>query len=197
MVSDLSSASPFPSLVYKTKFNGELSAITKLALDECLAIGNDHTDQQGGISTYNVLKDAILRPECAELNNFIIGQHKKVWDNWCLQDRPRYVSASWFNLLPPKAWVEEHDHSGMHMVVVVYLKNPVNGSNIQFKDPMNQIWAAYPRDDKQLYHDWKTVEVTTGDILFFPGFLQHRTEVNNSGEDRLVLTINLCIDFFG
>jgi uncharacterized protein (TIGR02466 family) len=196
MVSNVEQITPFPSLIYKTRFNGDLSGIANLALKICNTEGTDYLLEVGGKSTYDTVKDAILKPECFELHDFIIAQHKTVWDMWHLTNRPRYVHSSWFNLHPPGSFTEEHDHSGIHMVVVAYLKNPENGGNIQFKDPMNQIWASYPRTDDYAY-DWKTVEVKTGDVLFFPGFLRHKTEINKSDEDRLVLTTNVCIDFFG
>ena len=186
----------FPNLVYKSKFTGELAAITNIALAECKTNGVDYILEHGGKSTYNKVNDAILRPECVELHKFIIDQHHTVWKDWHLVNRPRRVHSSWYNWHPPGARTEEHDHSGIHMVVVVYLKNPINGGNIQFKDPMQQIWASYPRID-ELSYDWKTVEVTTGDVLFFPGFMRHRSEENKSQEDRLVLTTNVCIDLFG
>lgn len=196
-MSDIRPQQIFPNLIYKTHFSGELSAIASSALDLCKTKGNDYIlEQGGGKSTYGQIKDAVLRPECFELHNFIIDQHRYVWEDWKLVNRPRHVHSSWYNWHPPGAKTEEHDHSGIHLVVVVYLKNPINGGNIQFKDPMQQIWASYPRREEHSY-DWKTVEVTTGDVLFFPGFLRHRSEENKSNEDRLVLTTNVCIDLFG
>lgn len=196
MVSNIALVNPFPGLIYKTKFTGELTAITNLALTSCKQDGRDYLLESGGKSTYGVVKDAILKPECVELHKFVIEAHNQVWQQWQLSNRPRYVHNSWFNWHPPGSQTKEHDHSGIHMVIVVYLKNPAGGGNIQFKDPMNQIWASYPKSEEHAY-DWKTVKVETGDVLFFPGFLRHRTEKNLSNEDRLVMTTNICIDFFG
>ncbi len=195
MVNSVERISLFSGLIYKTRFTGDLSHIADLALTSCKQNGADYSAETGGISTYNTIRNAISMPECTELHNFIIDQHHYVWKQWHLSNRPRQVQSSWFNWHPPGAKTEDHDHSGIHLVIVVYLKNPVNGGNIQFKDPMHQVWASYPRTEDYMY-DWESVEVTTGDILFFPGFMRHRTEVNQSNEDRLVLTTNVCIDYF-
>jgi uncharacterized protein (TIGR02466 family) len=195
MANNLEQVNAFPGLIYKTHFDGELEGIASIALDLCKNQGKSYVLETGGKSTYNVINNAILRPECFELHEFVINSHYEVWNHWKLVNRPRFVHSSWFNWHPPGASTEEHEHSGVHLVCVVYLKNPAGGGNIQFKDPMQQIWASYPRED-QLAFDWSTVEVKTGDVLFFPGFLRHRTEPNNSTEDRLVLTTNVCMDFF-
>ena len=38
--------------------------------------------------------------------------------------------------------------------------------------------------------NWKKVEAKTGDVLIFPGWIKHRTQPNESDENRWVLTSN-------
>ena len=40
---------------------------------------------------------------------------------------------------------------------------------------------------------WKEIPTTSGDVIIFPGTLNHRTQINKSLEDRWVLTTNLIL----
>jgi ectoine hydroxylase-related dioxygenase (phytanoyl-CoA dioxygenase family) len=42
---------------------------------------------------------------------------------------------------------------------------------------------------------WKEIPTVTGDVLIFPSWLRHRTQVNNSNEKRWVLTSNFSQEF--
>ena len=42
---------------------------------------------------------------------------------------------------------------------------------------------------------WKSYEVKTGDVLIFPGWLEHMVEPSRSHERRVVMTINWQIDW--
>jgi uncharacterized protein (TIGR02466 family) len=153
-------------------------------------------ERGGGRSTYDRVSQVLDLPECFELQQWLIEQSKVVWNLWGLQDLPRYAGRSWFNWHPKGAWTDEHDHGPTHMVMAMYINQPANGGNIQFKDPSQYCWSAYPKAEEYGY-DWRTIAVETGDVLFFPGFMRHRTEVNESDDDRIVLSANITIDFFG
>ena len=40
---------------------------------------------------------------------------------------------------------------------------------------------------------WNEVTVETNDILIFPGWLKHRTQVNRVDDDRVCLTFNYAL----
>ena len=48
--------------------------------------------------------------------------------------------------------------------------------------------SGYPQECQETI--WRLIEVKTNDILVFPGWLQHKTQPNNTDEDRVVLTVN-------
>ena len=39
--------------------------------------------------------------------------------------------------------------------------------------------------------DWEYIDVQTNDVLFFPGWLTHKTEVNKTNENRYVMSLNV------
>ena len=55
----------------------------------------------------------------------------------------------------------------------------------------------YKRQEPLDYHyyesgrEWQPIEITSGDVLFFPGWMSHKTEVNLSNEDRYVMSLNI------
>jgi hypothetical protein len=51
-------------------------------------------------------------------------------------------------------------------------------------------WHGYPKkNDRNMY--WHAVDIEEGDVIIFPGWIKHRTEINQSNENRYVLTVNL------
>ena len=50
-----------------------------------------------------------------------------------------------------------------------------------------------PRKLDKLQNKYKKLQVEgkTGDVLFFPGWLTHKTEVNSSEHDRYVMSMNI------
>jgi uncharacterized protein (TIGR02466 family) len=195
MDSNVQPVTLWPNPIYKAHYPHDLTSIADWALDICKDQDDYLLEKGGGKSSYGVVSDAILRSECTELKNWVIEHSKLVWNTWELTDHPRFVHHSWVNWHPPGAWTDEHDHSGVHMVITIYLKQPENGGHIQFKDPMQYTWAAWPKLRASAF-DWRTLHVSTGDVLFFPGFLRHKTQVNKSEEDRLVMTTNIVVDYF-
>ena len=39
--------------------------------------------------------------------------------------------------------------------------------------------------------DWEYIDVQTNDVLFFPGWLTHKTEVNKTNKNRYVMSLNV------
>jgi ectoine hydroxylase-related dioxygenase (phytanoyl-CoA dioxygenase family) len=59
------------------------------------------------------------------------------------------------------------------MVSAAYLSIPDNSGYFEYKDVT-----------------WKELPTVSGDVIIFPGWIEHRTQTNNSSEDRWVITTN-------
>jgi ectoine hydroxylase-related dioxygenase (phytanoyl-CoA dioxygenase family) len=61
------------------------------------------------------------------------------------------------------------------------------------KNPLQIYKLGEPLD--YYYYDnqkeWMPIEVKTNDVLFFPGWLTHKTEKNLSDEHRYVMSLNI------
>lgn len=81
----------------------------------------------------------------------------------------------WFNISPPRAYHNWHDHSGLIQAGVYYITTPENCGCIEFKHNQELL----------------CIEPYAGLLLTFPADLQHRVLENKSTEDRITLAFNL------
>jgi uncharacterized protein (TIGR02466 family) len=183
----------WPSLIYKSHYPGNLEKISDKLMEYFDGENSHNLEKGGGKSTYSTVNNLITDPVCAELKAWLQQQSQTVWKLSDFVDRPRRVHRSWVNLHPPGAWTDEHDHAMCHQNIVVYLKQPELGGNIMFKDPLQYTFSGFPKHNK---NDWTILEVKQNDVIFFPGFLYHKTEINSSQENRLVMTLTISVDIF-
>lgn len=103
------------------------------------------------------------------------------------------ITNSWLNVHYRGGKTHAHNHSNTFMAAAAYLYMPENGGFIEAKDPLEDLKGFYYHDT----HDWmwREIPVVSGDILVFPGWLKHRTQTNNSNEERWVLTTNFEQEF--
>jgi uncharacterized protein (TIGR02466 family) len=103
------------------------------------------------------------------------------------------ITNSWLNVHYKGGKTHAHNHSNTFMAAAAYLNMPENGGYFECKDPLEDLKGFY-------YHDtsdwmWREIPVISGDVLIFPGWLKHRTQPNNSDEERWVLTTNFEQEF--
>ena len=60
---------------------------------------------------------------------------------------------------------------------------------IEFRDPLEYHKSGFPYDAEA--NIWKPIECTTNDVLIFPGWLNHRTQENTVGGERICMTYNI------
>ena len=121
-----------------------------------------------------------------------------------------FVANSWVNVQGNGGHTTVHNHANVFMVATAYLNLPKNGGFFECVDPLEYNKSNQYHDDPNWM--WKEVPAITGDVLVFPGWLKHRTQVNNahsklliddngvgheesSSEDRWVLTTNFTQEF--
>lgn len=184
----------WPSLIYKTQCPLELQSITDFCRSKINLDSVHGLEKDGGQTTFNTANNLIFDPICNNLRQWLVPVADKVWTQWHFaSDIPRFIHRSWVNLHVPGSYTAAHDHGQCHQTIVIYLKQPENGGNIMFRDPLQYTFSGFPKVDR---NDWKPVDVAQNDVLFFPGFLHHMTEKNRSNEDRIVMTVTVAVDIF-
>ncbi|CAB4125939.1 Conserved hypothetical protein CHP02466 [uncultured Caudovirales phage] len=104
--------------------------------------------------------------------------------------------ASWANLHKPGQVTGEHSHcSGAeksHLSAVYYFKKPADSGNIEFRDPLDYIHSLTPKKDYVLetYAAYSEVKAEEFDLLVFPSWLKHRSQVNRSQDNRIAISMN-------
>lgn len=103
------------------------------------------------------------------------------------------ISNSWCNVHYPGGKTHAHNHSNTFMVAAAYLNVPENGGYFMAKDPLEYVKSFYYHDNPEWM--WTEIPVISGDVLIFPGWMQHKTQENKSNEERWVLTTNFDQQF--
>ena len=198
MANLLSVADPWSPTVLKAHYDDLDWASIKPKVDALIARVKNNTglEQGGGISTVDLQDHHEDQPhtwqEFDQLRHWIMPRVDEAIDRWRLTRQRYQVTNSWINRHDNGAWTEEHTHPGIQITLAFYLSVPENSGRILFRDPMAYHWAGQPSEQRKITgSEWYPVEVTTGDLCIFPGWIPHKTEVNQSKESRYVLTINL------
>jgi hypothetical protein len=153
---------------------------------------NGHTSQYNNLKPHQIKEFAPFYswlisciPSIAKVS---VGQQsqKLMEENDSTMDY--YVSNSWVNVHNKEGITNEHNHACTGLVIAAYLNMPENGGYYECKDPLEYHKAMLPVHGSHL---WRQIPTISGDVLIFPGWLNHRTQPNLSDENRWVLTTNL------
>ncbi len=184
-------AAVFEQLIWRDHYDGDLSAIladARRLLDNSANL-NTGLERDGGVSSSSDSNAPHNWPSLRPFLNWVDPISLKIWNHWGYPlNHDRVLSGSWVNRHPHGAWTDEHQHGMIPMVIVFYLDNPENGGNLEVANPLFYHWSG---TIKTAGFEWVEVPVTTGDVIIFPGWLNHRTQKNKSDKDRIVMSINV------
>ena len=122
--------------------------------------------------------------------NYVLGLVSAEWGYDPAWDR--HISESWINMHPKGGWTGEHHHQNVMFATTGYLNKPTNSGNFMVRNPLEIFKKSEPTDVSYWNHKkyWAPIEVETGDVLIFPGWLTHKTEVNESDDKRYIISTN-------
>lgn len=148
-----------------------------------------------GICSYNVKRDLHLDLAFSSLVEFINKHAQLYWKalNYNNAMRPE-VYEMWTNIYKHESFIEMHNHSPIHLTASFYLHHPANGGNIIFEHPNATLLKHQPYEFNQIRYTAfeQEVAVTTGTLVIFPGYINHKTQPNMSTEDRIIIGSNIC-----
>lgn len=109
----------------------------------------------------------------------------------CMKNKERYASLEksldimWFIVSGKGHLNQVHTHPRAWLSCVYYISLPKKQGMLNFKDPIN--CRTHDGDYiKQSYN----VFVSEGDFIFFPGWLAHSVPMNQTDEERVVISCN-------
>jgi len=86
-----------------------------------------------------------------------------------------------------------HFYNNIFLSGVYYVKVPENSGNIKFWDPRGLLHHTLPEHDFYFDgHEYEWIVPKPGMLLFFPSWLEHEVEPNESEEDRISISFNLA-----
>ena len=199
----MKSYNPFP-IIHRCKydFKFEESTLKARAMGhieaarEATDLHKYKTHEKGGGTTSVVINKIVPPHVWEEFEDFLpwfYDRVDRIWDMWHLSPMCKHLSDSWINVHPKGAWTEEHHHQNITVACAAYLSVPEGSGRFMVKNPYAQYKLGEPLDRNyyDMGMDWEYIDVQTNDVLFFPGWLTHKTEVNETNNDRYVMSLNV------
>jgi hypothetical protein len=192
---------PFEPLIIKAHYDGfdfkKLEPIcNELIKNSSVKVHLETGDAASSAS--NMYKQPHILPELKDYYDWLnkIAQHI-ILNEWGLYNKHSYlISNSWVNFHGEGGVTERHHHGATVLTTAAYLNMPENAGYIEFRDPLEYNKGFYMKNYDDEMFGWKAIPAITGDVLFFPGYLRHRTQPNkNKNEKRWVLTTNYLGNF--
>ena len=200
----MKSYNPFP-IIHRCKYdfgftaNSQIKAKTMghmVAARDAIETNAYKTHEKGGGTTSVVINKIIPPHVWEEFEDFMpwfYDRVNRIWDLWHLAPMNKHLSDSWINVHPKGAWTKEHHHQNVTVACAAYLHVPEGSGRFMVKNPYSMYKLGEPLDynyyDQGM--DWEYIDVQTNDVLFFPGWLTHKTEVNKTNKDRYVMSLNV------
>ena len=165
--------------------------------DELIKANNyDTLEKEGGITTV-VMSNQSPPHDWDHFydfrENFLYPRINELWERWRLDKIGKHISQSWINKHPPRGVTMEHHHQNVQVACACYLQVPEHSGSLMIQNPL-QIYKMGEPLNYSYYDegmDWMEIPVKTNDILFFPGWLKHKTGINRSLDDRYVMSLNI------
>ena len=128
---------------------------------------------------FKFLKDIIL-------NEF----HSYIYDGMRYTNKFR-ITTSWFIQIVKDEGAQLHNHLNCFISGVLYLQTPPNCGDIVLQDLSDKRFNLIPIEFNILNSREWIITPKEGLILFFPGEIYHKVEVNKSEQTRYSLSFNI------
>lgn len=188
----------FPFKIYKTHYDQHEwikdNLFSKLdSAFEASKLNNQHFQRDGNLCTYHVEPD-INRTYPEETKDLIAFTEAAARDYWKELDYfpglDPFVLEIWANKSPRGGYITSHLHLSLPFTAVYYVDASPEQGNIVFENPNDLLLSSQPVNyaagKYQFEHE---VEVNSGDLLIFPGYMKHRSIPNSTDRPRLILGI--------
>ena len=194
----------FPIPIYKIKYSGDLGKLQQDVMPRLKEVFETSTAdkqyyiQNNGISCFNTNRNLHLMPELSPYLEFLNEHINVYWKYLNYGGKPQIVET-WANRYATGSFVSFHNHSPIPIAVVFYLKKSKDSGNIVFGHPNEIILKHQPYSvlgadfDSYSYPNLfdHELDVEDGDIVMFPGWVNHKTKINAASEDKIIIASNV------
>jgi uncharacterized protein (TIGR02466 family) len=191
----------FPITIYKQSLG--LDEVDRSSMRDFLNsifdVMGDYThhslEKDGGKSSHSITRDlhqnSVFYPLVDKIYRHLRTYYKELQLSPYLEP---VISSMWANSHMTNAWSDLHIHSVHHLVGCYYLDLPNNSGDLLFLNPLEYHYNAFPfSENGKTETTWHAAHAQQDELILFPSFLKHKTEKNNTTQQRI--SINFNIDF--
>jgi len=178
--------------VYKEETN---FVLTKEEME--VVLGQEYRLSTGGKDVKITTSDTVLNNE--KLNRvkiFILSRFNYYVENILQIKNCFYLTQSWSAINGKDSTHHLHAHPNTILSCVYYAAaNPDNGGELRLKMQRSRLqegfYFSYEKKEPNVFNSHATdIKVKTGDIVMFPGWVDHESLPNKSDEQRLIIGTN-------
>ena len=191
----------FPCVVSEHKLNFDTDSIKeecykRKQLDTGRSSQNKHpTSNIGGWQSNSLFKDT---------NSFFgpllhaIEEHCLDYIHEIVSIQNCYLNNAWININSKGNSNFPHDHPGSVVSGVYYVRLPENSGKLVFENPSGKLISTYwnmrggPNEWNRANSEVWSLDSSEDTLLIFPSWLDHYVEPNESDEDRISISFNVC-----
>lgn len=191
----------FPIKIYKSRFHGNLQIIKNNIISQVEDIlklteqNNQGYMRKDGLCSYNVCRNLRYQVDIEEIYAFVETELEKYWKELGYLDKGFKIIENWINRYPPGSYIEAHNHAPIALSASFYLQKPEGSGEIIFENPLSTLLKYQPYEFSNIdhYDKWfdRPVSIQEGDLVIFPSYLNHKTEINRSALDRYIIGFNI------
>ena len=113
--------------------------------------------------------------------------------DWDLKKSEIKITSMWSIINLKNASNARHIHPNNYISAAYYIKASKNSGDIVFYDPRSANTIRFPNvsNTNKLNSNIFSVQPEEGLLVLFPSYLHHSVNINNSEEERIVLSFNI------
>ena len=128
-----------------------------------------------------------------ELQKYILRTFQTL--GWKTENKNISINSMWAIINKKNDFNVIHTHPNSYLSAAYYVSAPKNCGKFQIENLNIAKRHSYPEilKNNELNAQVAGIEVEEGDLLIFPGYLPHKVAMNESDEDRIVVSFNVGI----
>jgi len=128
-----------------------------------------------------------------ELQKYILKTFQTL--GWKTENKNISINAMWAIINKRNDFNVVHTHPNSYLSAAYYVSAPKNCGKFQVESLNIAKRHSYPEilKNNELNTHVAGLEVNEGDLLIFPGYLPHKVAMNESEQDRIVISFNVGV----
>ena len=138
-------------------------------------------------------KNSVQFKFALELQKYILKTFQTL--GWKTENKNISINAMWAIINKKNDFNVVHTHPNSYLSAAYYVSAPKNCGKFQVESLNIAKRHYYPEilKNNELNAHVAGLEVNEGDLLIFPGYLPHKVAMNESDQDRIVISFNVGI----